>query len=160
MNQEELICFCVDVRAALESMTRKDHCHLSSFGQSNFPMGCCGDTSQLLAYLLHKQFGIVPEVFSGRYYTLDHNYPPSGLSDGNSHAWLVVNGKTVDLTADQFNDRGYNHPSVMITSDTTFHDFFADRELQPLPGYEGPLPDELIMTASQVQKILKDRGWN
>ncbi|MGR7646502.1 hypothetical protein ACU6ZS_19755 [Klebsiella aerogenes] len=161
MNQEELIRFCVDVRATLEGMTKKDHSWLSSFGQSNFPVGCCGDTSQLLAYLLHQQFGIIPEMLSGRYYEFDHEPHSCGLADGNSHAWLVVNGKVVDLTADQFNDRGYNHPTVMVTSDTTFHDLFTNRNTsqQQSPSHEDTLPDALIMTASQVQKKLKERGW-
>lgn len=162
MNQEDLTHFCEDVRAALDSMTRKDHSRLSSFGLSNFPAGCCGDTSKLLAYLLHQQFGIAPEVLSGNYYAFDHENSPSGLSDGNSHAWLVVNGNIVDLTADQFNNRGYSHPDVMITSDTTFHDLFTGRStaLQSSPGHDDTLPHSLEMTASQVQKILKERGWN
>ncbi|MDZ7322019.1 transglutaminase domain-containing protein [Kosakonia sacchari] len=110
MNQDELIKFCADVREVLGNMTKKDHFWMSSFGQSKFPVGCCGDTSELLAYLLYQQFGIASELVSGRYKDFDHRSPASGLSNGNSHAWLVVNGWIVDLTADQFKDRGYNLP--------------------------------------------------
>ena len=161
MNQDELTKFCIDVREILESMTKKDHSWMSSFGQSDFPAGCCGDTSKLLAYLLYQQFRIVPEILSGSYYKFDHRYPVSNLSNGNSHAWLVVNGRIVDLTADQFMDRGYNHPPVLITLDTGFHDLFADRDssLQPAQGNESTLPDALKMTASHVKPRLKERGW-
>ncbi|EFH4200206.1 TPA: hypothetical protein L0V44_002514 [Escherichia coli] len=161
MNQDELKNFCVDVREALEKMTKKDHSRLSSFGNSNFPVGCCGDTSKLLAYLLYQQFGIVSEVLAGCYYESDHKSPASGLSNGNSHAWLVVDGMIVDLTADQFNDRGYNNLPVMITSDTRFHDLFANRNalFQPSQGNEIILPNILKMTASHVQQRLKERGW-
>ncbi|EIY9884603.1 hypothetical protein [Escherichia coli] len=161
MNQDELKIFCVDVREALEKMTKKDHSRLSSFRNSNFPVGCCGDTSKLLAYLLYQQFGIVSEVLAGYYYESDHKSPASGLSNGNSHAWLVVDGMIVDLTADQFNDRGYNNLPVMITSDTRFHDLFANRNasFQPSQGNEIILPDILKMTASHVQQRLKERGW-
>lgn len=88
--------------------------------------------------------------------------PPSGLSDGSSHTWLFVNGKIVDLTADQFNDRGYSYPAVMITSDTTFYDLFADHSaaLQSSLGHDDTLPHTPMVTASQVQKILKNWGWN
>ncbi|ENU4572735.1 hypothetical protein ACLVZ1_001442 [Escherichia coli] len=67
----------------------------------------------------------------------------------------------VDLTADQFNDRGYNNLPVMITSDTRFHDLFANRNasFQPSQGNEIILPDILKMTASHVQQRLKERGW-
>lgn len=161
VNKDELNEFCVDVRKALENMTKKDHMWTSSFASSNFPMGCCGDTSRLLAYLLYQQFGIVPKLLSGIYYEFEHKLPASGLSNENSHAWLVVNGMIVDLTADQFNDRGYYHPPVMITSDTSFHDFFANRNfsLQPSQSNTITLPDELKMTASHVQQKLKELGW-
>ncbi|MCL6354315.1 hypothetical protein EXT68_02125 [Pectobacterium parmentieri] len=161
MNQDELITFCVDVREVLGNMTKKDHYWRSSFGQSNFPVGCCGDTSKLLAYLLYQQFGIVPELVSGRYNDFDHRSPACGLSNGNSHAWLVVNGWIVDLTADQFNDRGYNLPPVLITLDTRFHDLFANRDssLQLSQSNERTLVDELINTASHVQQRLRERGW-
>lgn len=162
MNQDELTNFCIDVREILESMTKKDHSWRSSFGNANFPAGCCGDTSTLLAYLLYQQFGIIPEILSGRYREFDHQSPASGLSTGNSHAWLVLNGRIVDLTADQFRDRGYNHPPVLITFDTKFHDLFAARDtsLQPSQGNESTLPDALKMTASHVQQRLNDRGWS
>ncbi|CAI0910435.1 hypothetical protein [Serratia quinivorans] len=161
MNQDELNKFCADVRKTLENMTTKDHTWPSSFAISNFPMGCCGDTSKLLSYLLYQQFGIVPEVLSGTYYEFDHSSPACGLSNDNSHAWLVVNKMIVDLTADQFNDRGYNHPPVMITLDTNFHDFFVGHNSHQQPSQENTitLPDDLKMTASHVQQKLKERGW-
>ncbi|MEL5515290.1 hypothetical protein PTR77_23560 [Serratia bockelmannii] len=161
MNQDKLRKFCADVRKTLENMTKKDHTWPSSFAISNFPMGCCGDTSKLLAYLLYQQFGIVPELLSGVYYEFEHTLPASGLSNESSHAWLVVNGMIVDLTADQFNDRGYNHPPVMITFDTSFHYFFTNHcsPLQSSQNNTITLPDELKMTASHVQQKLKERGW-
>ena len=57
----------------------------------NFPAGCCGPTSELLArYLLDNGVKTELTYISGTY--LDH-----------SHAWLEMgNGHIIDITADQF----------------------------------------------------------
>ncbi|MCX8957024.1 hypothetical protein [Erwinia psidii] len=161
MKMNEIIPFCKDIRAVMENMKKSDHCSDSSLSMSTFPEGCCEDTSQILAYLLHQYFGIVPEVITGKYYKSLNEGTPCGLSNGNSHAWIVVNDHIIDLTADQFNDRGYNHPSIMITTDSTFHDLFSDRReaLQPLPCKDGVLTMELSFTASKIEKALLEKGW-
>ncbi|QGY33170.1 hypothetical protein [Pantoea cypripedii] len=161
MKMDEIIRFCGDVRTVLENMEKRDHSWKTSFYVSTFPSGCCGDTSKILNYLLHQQFGIAPEVISGKYHESEHEGIPCGLSNGNSHAWLMVNDHIIDLTADQFRDCGYNHPAVMITTDSAFHDLFSDRSagLQPAPGQEDTLAPELMATASKIQDVLRERGW-
>ena len=61
----------------------------------NFPLGQCGDTSDMLAqYLIDN--GICPVIYvNGTYYGNDW--------DGRySHTWLVAEGLVIDITGDQF----------------------------------------------------------
>jgi hypothetical protein len=61
----------------------------------HFPRGCCGDTALLLGrFLCDHGAGDVQYVLGTR-----------RLGDSwSSHAWLVVDGLIVDITADQFDD--------------------------------------------------------
>ncbi|MBR3750163.1 MAG: hypothetical protein IKK58_00155 [Clostridia bacterium] len=105
----------------------------------NFPSGCCGDTSDLLArYLLNN--GIKTKYASGAYHNI-------------SHAWLITNnGIIVDITGDQFHDElefmNYSH-CVYVGILDKFHNLFindddyaekepADFE-KPREYYEGRL---------------------
>lgn len=63
---------------------------------SNFPGGCCDDSSDLLAYYLLTEYNIPSRQRKGVYYTGDPN-------DTTNHAWLELDGELfVDITADQF----------------------------------------------------------
>ncbi|MCU7652182.1 hypothetical protein ODJ80_05090 [Acutalibacter sp. LFL-21] len=63
-----------------------------------FPIGQCGNTSDMLAqYLIENHIGPI-ELVSGIYYADDPNYP----DDRQSHAWLLVKGVIIDITCDQF----------------------------------------------------------
>lgn len=63
-----------------------------------FPVGQCGNASDILAqYLLDE--GISPIIYvNGTYYGDNYN-------DRWAHTWLVVNGFVVDITGDQFKDK-------------------------------------------------------
>ena len=61
----------------------------------NFPVGQCGNTSDLLAqYLIDNGIGPITYV-NGTYYGEDWD-------DKWAHTWLVVNGLVIDITGDQF----------------------------------------------------------
>lgn len=161
MNIDELTKFCTDVRSALEMADANGiHHQRTSLSKSDFPKGCCGDTTDLLAYLIYEQFGELALKRSGVYY--EHINPDPRLQDCNSHAWLELSGKVIDLTADQFNDRNFSNPSVMITKDKSFHDLFAYRdsranlEVAPRPT----LKPELYSTLFFVRERLKSTGWS
>ncbi|HBU6167531.1 hypothetical protein [Citrobacter freundii] len=160
MNINELTKFCTDVRSALE-MANADGIHhaRTSLSMCDFPMGCCGDTTDLLAYLINAQFAKIALKRSGVYY--EHINPDSRLRDGNSHAWLELSGQLIDLTADQFNDRGFSNPPVMITKDKSFHDLFADRDIRMNREVAIPpsLKPELNNSLLYIKEKLKSSGW-
>ena len=62
----------------------------------DFPTGCCGITTDLLAkFLLDKRVRIKMDYVCGTYYDIDLENP--------SHAWLELdNGHIIDITGDQF----------------------------------------------------------
>ncbi|WP_159075426.1 hypothetical protein [Lelliottia sp. WB101] len=160
MKIEELTRFCTDIRHALETADVEGiHDEMTSLGMSNFPAGCCGETTNLLAFLINKQFGELALLRSGVYW--EHITPDSRLRDGNSHAWLELSGNVVDLTADQFNDRGFVNPPVMITADHSFHDLFAYRDSREnLDIAIAPsLNPRLGKSILYVTEKLKSLGW-
>lgn len=92
-------------RLAIENLTEKDFGESTWF--SEFPKGCCGDTSELLSkYLIEN--GIVAEYVNGVHNT-------------QWHAWLEYMGYIIDATADQFQDIG---DKVIITTDKQWHSKF------------------------------------
>jgi len=63
-----------------------------------FPVGQCGNTSDMLAqYFIDNGIGPITYV-NGTYYG-------NGFNDIQSHTWLVVNGLVIDITGDQFKYR-------------------------------------------------------
>ncbi|HBQ2311561.1 hypothetical protein [Klebsiella quasipneumoniae] len=160
MKIEELVSFCSDVRQAIELAAAQGiHNENTSFGKSDFPSGCCGDTTDLLAFLIYEKFGVMPLHRSGTYW--EHIKPDSRLRDGNNHAWLELSGMIIDLTADQFNDRGFDNPAVMITKCHKFHDLFSDRDIRynsdtpRTPKFDTRLTKSLWF----IQEKLHLSGW-
>ena len=107
------------IRKTLESFGKSDFHSNSSFYHSSkgFPTGCCGDTTNLLGLYLKQKYDISTEYVSA-----------TGLGDnlGQSHAWLKIDSFTVDITADQFNEKGYTVGYVIIMEDSHFHTLFDD----------------------------------
>lgn len=92
-------------RLAIENLTEKDFGESTWFSQ--FPRGCCGDTSQLLSKFLEEN-GIVT-VFV------------NGVHNTQWHAWLEYMGYVIDATADQFSEIS---DKIVITADKTWHSKF------------------------------------
>ncbi|MCS4493559.1 hypothetical protein NXS97_04980 [Pantoea sp. B623] len=159
---DEVTRFCKDVRVILEETDKNVHYFNASFAVSSFPSGCCGDTSRVLAYLLCQQFDVITQVVSGKYYEDEHEGVECGLSNGNSHAWVQLGEYIIDLTADQFQDRGFDNPSVMITTSSIFHDFFTNKKTELELGKikKTTIDPELMFTVIEVQSSLSKRGWN
>jgi len=161
MNNDELFKFCSDVRRALEMANAEGiHNEQTSMGNSDFPAGCCGDTTDLLAYLIYRQFGEIALHRSGIY--MEYIKSDKRLNDNNSHAWLELSGTIIDLTADQFNDRGFSNPAVMVTKDQSFHDLFSSRDSRDNPeSAPAPsLPTQLTKSYEYVQDKLRTSGWS
>ena len=104
------------IRNTLESFTKSDFSSRTSFYScSGFPKGCCGDTADLLG------------LYFDKYHNIDSIYVTwVGLprNPNASHAWLLVENEIIDITADQFNEYGYNLASVIITTTSDFHNSF------------------------------------
>lgn len=87
------------------------------FSFYNFPHGCCGDTSELLAQFLLEN-GI-------------RTYYVFGMYKKCSHAWILMDHHTIiDITGDQFKDNSdflnYNK-SVYVGVEDDFHSLFKVR---------------------------------
>jgi len=100
MNKQELEdikALCETIREALE-IKRDEH-----FLFYSFPKGCCRDTSILIAQYLIKNCGYQESDIRLCFKNLENSSP--------SHAWLVVKGVMIDVTADQF---GAQYPKVIV----------------------------------------------
>ena len=99
----------------------------------NFPRGCCGDTSDLLAqYLLDNRIKT--------YYVCGNYYFDDVTMNAQSHAWLRATDKTIiDITGDQFKHDStflnYDIP-VFVGSEDKFHKLFEveDRDVHENMG--------------------------
>ena len=104
------------IRDVLDSFEKSDFDSMTSFYHSSgFPRGCCGDATDLLALYISK------------YHNKSSTYVCGvGLGDNpnQSHAWLICDGYLIDITADQFNEKGYNLPRVILTKQSDFHCLF------------------------------------
>ncbi|MEE0958054.1 MAG: hypothetical protein UH734_08255 [Ruminococcus sp.] len=94
---------------------------------NQFPFGCCGDTSDLLAQYLFNH-GITCWIVSGTY-SFENLRNPSEYLDFYTHGWIELNGKIfVDITADQFNNNPdfalCNMPSCYVGKTNDFYDLF------------------------------------
>ncbi len=83
-----------------------------------FPQGACGHTSDLFGSYLIGELGLSAFYIEG--------CRPNMLSYC-PHAWLLVDGTIVDITADQFGEA-----SVIVTTSSPWHDGW-DREVPRLP---------------------------
>lgn len=91
-RQAKLETFVYSFRKAIEDA--KANNELGVFFRE-FPVGQCGNTSDMLAqYLIDNGIGPITYV-NGTYYG-------DGWDDRWAHTWLVVNGLVIDITGDQF----------------------------------------------------------
>lgn len=111
------------IRKILENFDKSDFDNTTTFYHSSgFPKGCCGDATDLVGLYLLKFHGIESEYVCGEC-LINNLY--------QSHAWLLCQGYIIDITADQFNDIGYNLPDVLIQTQSDFHDSFDTKTTYP-----------------------------
>lgn len=94
-HSKELETLIFNFRKAIEAA--KENNEAGEFFRK-FPVGQCGNTSDILAqYLIDNGIGPITYV-NGTYYGDDYD-------DRWAHTWLVVNGFVIDITGDQFKDK-------------------------------------------------------
>lgn len=85
-----------------------------------FPVGQCGNTSDILAqYFIDNGIGPITYV-NGTYYGDDYE-------DRWAHTWLVVYGLVIDITGDQFSDKAEplkNDVPIYIGPMTEYYQLF------------------------------------
>lgn len=80
---------------------------------NTFPNAYCADASLWLCdYLINK--GLDSSLF--RFRSRD-----PFLNEGGNHVWLNYLGIDMDITADQFNKKGYNFPQVIVTDNNPLY---------------------------------------
>lgn len=113
MDLDKLFEFCCEVRECIEQTPKSEFPWNSPLGISDFPSGCCGETSRVLATLLYDKFGIVCDYILASDDVLC------------SHGWLEFDGHTIDITGDQYNSRGnYGLNKVIVEKQSQFHKLF------------------------------------
>ena len=93
------------IRVTIEKMDIEEFPNSSYF--KDFPRGCCGDASNLLAKYL-KENGFKTEYVCG-------------MRGKQSHAWLEYMDLIIDITADQFPEI---KDKVIVTKDRTWYSQF------------------------------------
>jgi hypothetical protein len=81
--------------------------------RDGFPTECCREASDMLGVFLGDRYAVEATVVRGQL-------------DGLSHAWLLIDGLIVDITADQFPDRFPNAKPVIVSSESTMHAQFRE----------------------------------
>ena len=114
---KEIKVLATKFRKALEK-AKDDRVFIYMDDLFNFPAGCCGTTSELLAEFL-KINGITTEYFCGEV-----------NCDNQTHAWLIAREKIIiDITGDQFKYNVYldnYNVKVYVGYQDLFHSRFAE----------------------------------
>ncbi len=117
-----MIDMIANFRRAIER-ARDNGYFIKDISFMSFPLGCCGDTCDLLAQFL-QDVGI-------RTYYISGTYASGNFHAVRSHAWLETeDGTVIDITGDQFKDLsefGYFNYSVYVGLKTEFHNLFEVR---------------------------------
>jgi len=137
-------------RKVLESFGKNDFPSMTSFYHcSGFPRGCCGDTANVLGFL----------------YSIKHKMEclyvsATGLGNNNdcSHAWLEVNGVIIDITADQFNEDGYEVGAVVIGNESHFHTLFHEVEKRLFDSQDPQLSQMLAVYQKITEKLIRNKA--
>lgn len=136
-------------RTAIELAAEADEADSLGFF-NRFPLGCCGDTSDLLAeYLLENK--IVTKYVSGTYYYGETSY------ESQNHAWLLLDEEIiVDITGDQFkNNLKLLHydKKVYVGHKNDFYDLFEVSPFRDIYEYVGsPLSTERLKRLYEIIK--------
>ena len=112
---EELRKLVLDFRRVMECLNPSDF-EGTSLSVSKFPSACCDDSSQILAAYLTDNGFAGARLIRGEY---------GGKNEElGSHVWLSFEGFKIDITADQFNEIGYENPQVIIARENEFLESF------------------------------------
>lgn len=114
-----------EFRSVLEISKPSDFTY-TSLAFSQFPGGCCDDASILLGLYL-KEHGFENII-------LIHGVNGGDEEELSSHDWLQVGSMVVDITASQFDWRGYDCEEIIIAKSSSFHDKFE----QPVDNQVAP----------------------
>ena len=99
----------------------------------NFPLGCCGDTSDLLAQFLLDN-GISTIYVNGNFYD-------ESDEDKYSHAWLKTCDEIIiDITGDQFKYNPLllkNNRTVFVGQPDSFYELFDVDERRDIHVFHG-----------------------
>ncbi len=125
-------------RQAIEKLTTNDIIESQWFGE--FPKGCCGDTTMLLArYLLENQ------AIQTKYQW--------GIFNKQTHAWLELerNKMIIDITADQFDDVD---EEVVFTDNKEWYEKFKNSNIPnaAFTEFQGPNKVRLEKLYSKIIK--------
>ncbi len=104
-------------REVIESIPRSEFNGQSSMGATQFPGGCCDDSSHLLAEYVFQELNLILDLVHGEFGGLNNEI--------RSHAWLSCDDVIIDITYDQFDWRGYHFPSVYLGFAGDFHSTFT-----------------------------------
>lgn len=103
-----------------ELLNNCKECYPSLFG--TFPNAYCADASLWLCdYLISKGFD--SSTFSFR------SKDPF-IKEGGNHIWLNYQGIDIDITADQFNKKGYNFSQVIVSEKNQNYLLYDDNWLK------------------------------
>lgn len=105
-TDEQLHDAAAELKAALDAI---DRIHWEQVYINDYPRGACGHCAELLAFYLNRLFRVVPDYVCRVFYTDDGER----LS---SHAWLELDGLTLDISGDQF-----GWPAVIVTRHSPVH---------------------------------------
>ena len=109
-------------------------------GFKDFPLGTCGDISDILAEHLYLQ-GIE---------NIDY---VCGENESGTHAWLEIDGCAVDVTADQFDEIT---DKFLIQSPKIWHSIFEERNRRAA-GYKkmsGSAISEIMQVHKEIERQL------
>ncbi len=138
------------IRKYLENTPKCDYKTVSSsLGVTDFPGGCCDDTSQVLATLIYDEFKVISKLFRGNSF--------KGHPDIKTHVWLEVEGLIVDITLDQFNeyDSNYNFPPVYVGKKLSFYNKFEITVKDDGRHYSGCAKEALKGIYAKIKNDIK-----
>lgn len=112
---DHLLHFIYKFKTVAENLNPIDF-DFVTFLLKGFPHRCCDDSSQLLAAYMTDNGFEGSQLIRGEYGGYE--------SEIVSHVWLDYKGLLIDITAEQFNNYGYNHSSIIFPNDSCFHSSF------------------------------------
>jgi len=145
---------CNLFRSIISNIPKSEFSECSQLRISTFPNGCCSDASELLAtYLIYKN--IKPCYYiSGEYGGWNNEI--------ETHAWLSYDSIIIDITSDQFNDKGYKQPDVYVGKQEKFHDSFniLKKREGGIYYWENKIPRIFNYLKKDYQIIMKEMNLN